>query len=239
MLEIRNVSIGYGSLQAVWDVSLEVQDKELVTIVGSNGAGKSTIMKAISGLIEIWDGSILFEGKRLDGLLPNKIVTYGIAQVPEGRHLFPEMTVYENLIMGGYQKSIRSLKEDSLSTVYRYFPKLSEMRNRVAGTLSGGEQQMLAIGRGLMARPKLLILDEPSLGLAPKIVAELFDIIQKVNQTGVTILLVEQNVRYSLKIADRGYILESGKLVMSGSGEELLNNEEIKKSYLGGKSLTK
>lgn len=234
MLNIRDVSIAYGSLQAVWGATFDIQEKELVALVGSNGSGKSSILKAISGLLKPTSGTIIFLGERIDGLPPNRIVSLGILHVPEGRRLFPEMTVLENLELGAYSKEIRGMRHQSLANVYQYFPVLEKMRGRLAGTLSGGEQQMLAIGRGLMARPKLIMFDEPSLGLAPQLVKQLFEIIQKVKDEGVPVLLVEQNVRYSLKLADRGYVLESGRIIMNGKGKELLEEERIKKAYLAG-----
>ncbi len=234
MFKVDDVSIAYGSLQAVWDATFDIQERELVTIVGSNGSGKSSILKTISGLMRPLKGSVIFRDHRIDELLPNKIVSLGIVQVPEGRRLFPEMTVLENLELGAYDKTVRDGKKKSLRLVFDYFPVLEGMSGRMAGTLSGGEQQMLAIGRGLMAKPKLLMLDEPSLGLAPMIVKEMFRIIQRLNQEGVPILLVEQNVRYSLRLANRAFVLESGRIIMSGKGEELLENEDIRKAYLAG-----
>lgn len=234
MFKVDDVSIAYGSLQAVWDATFDIQEKELVTILGSNGSGKSSLLRTISGLLRPKKGSVTFWDKRVDDLMPNEIVSLGIVHVPEGRHLFPEMTVLENLEMGAYDKTVRGGRKESLRVVFEYFPVLKNMSGRLAGTLSGGEQQMLAIGRGLMARPKLLMLDEPSLGLAPMIVKEMFKIIQRLNQEGVPILLVEQNVRYSLRLASRAYVLESGRIVMSGKGKDLLENEEIRKAYLAG-----
>jgi branched-chain amino acid transport system ATP-binding protein len=234
LLSLRNVSIAYGSLQAVWDATFEVQEKELVVIIGSNGSGKSSILKTISGLIEPQSGVITFLGESINGLLPNKITAVGIIHVPEGRRLFPEMTVLENLYLGAYCKESRIMRNESIATVYHYFPVLKKLSDRLAGTLSGGEQQMLAIGRGLMAKPKLMMLDEPSLGLAPLYVKEVFGIIQRINKEEVTVLLVEQNVRSSLKIAHRGYVLELGKIIMTGTGEELLADDSIKKAYLAG-----
>ena len=231
---MNSISIAYGSLQAVWDATFDIKEKELVAIVGSNGSGKSTILKSISGLLKPISGTITFQGKRIDGLLANRIVSAGIIHVPEGRRLFPEMTVQENLELGAYSKTTRVMREESIANVYKYFPVLEKMRSRLAGTLSGGEQQMLAIGRGLMARPKLLMLDEPSLGLAPLLVKELFEIIQRVNNEGVSVLLVEQNIRHSLKMAHRAYVLESGRITMTGKGKELLEDEKIKKAYLAG-----
>jgi branched-chain amino acid transport system ATP-binding protein len=234
LLDVKDVSIAYGSLQAVWNAEFDIGEKELVTIVGSNGSGKSTLLKAISGLLKPIGGTITFLGQRIDGMLPNKIVSVGLVHVPEGRHLFPEMTVQENLELGAYDKTVRDKRNESFSFVYQYFPILEKMGRRLAGTLSGGEQQMLAIGRGMMAKPKLLMLDEPSLGLAPMMVKELFEIIQRLSGEGVPILLVEQNVRYSLKLAHRGYVLESGRVIMSGKGKDLLENEDIMKAYLAG-----
>jgi branched-chain amino acid transport system ATP-binding protein len=234
LLNIKEISIAYGSLQAVWDATFDVNEKELVVIVGSNGSGKSTILKTISGLIRPQSGTITFLGKRVDGQLPNRVASLGIIHVPEGRRLFPEMTVQENLELGAYEKVVRRERNRSIALVHQYFPVLEKMKGRRAETLSGGEQQMLAIGRGLMSRPKLLMLDEPSLGLAPLLVKEVFEIIQRLNGEGVPILLVEQNVRYSLRLAHRGYVLESGRITMSGKGKELLEDEKIKKAYLAG-----
>ncbi len=232
MLSIEKLSVAYGNLQVVWDVSLNAKGKELVVLVGSNGAGKSTILRTISGLLHPLSGTVTFAEERIDHMLPDLIVALGITHVPEGRRLFPDMTVSENLDMGAYPKTIRKMRNESIVNVFRYFPILEKARDRLAGTLSGGEQQMLAIGRGLMSRPKLLMLDEPSLGLAPMIVVEVFDIIQKIHNEGVSILLVEQNVRHSLKLADQAYVLESGKIILTGEGKELLGNEQIKKAYL-------
>lgn len=234
MLNLNDISIAYGRLQAVWDATFDVQEEELVVIIGANGSGKSTILKTISGLIKPQSGTITFLGQRIDGLLPNRVAGAGIIHVPEGRRLFPEMTVLENLYLGAYCKVTRGVRNESIATVYKYFPVLEKMSSRLAGTLSGGEQQMLAIGRGLMAKPKLIMLDEPSLGLAPIMVKGVFDIVQRINREGVSVLLVEQNVRSSLKLAKRGYVLESGRITMSGPGKELLENENIKKAYLAG-----
>ena len=232
MLNIENISVSYGKMRAVWDVSFNIQEKELVVIVGSNGSGKSTILKTISGLLHPVSGLIKFLEERIDHMLPDRIVSKGITHVPEGRRLFPEMTVLENLEIGAYTRSVRRMRNQNIGNVFKYFPLLEKMKNRLAGTLSGGEQQMLAIGRGLMSRPKLLMLDEPSLGLAPMVVVELFEIIERIHGEGVAVLLVEQNVRHSLKLSDRGYVLESGKIVMTGRGVELLENGHIKKAYL-------
>jgi branched-chain amino acid transport system ATP-binding protein len=232
LLNIEGISVSYGKMEAVWDVSFDIQEKELVVIVGSNGSGKSTILRTISGLLHPVSGFVKFFGERIDHMLPGRIVSLGITHVPEGRRLFPEMTVLENLEIGAYARSVRRMRNQNIGNVFKYFPLLEKMKNRLAGTLSGGEQQMLAIGRGLMSRPKLLMLDEPSLGLAPMIVVELFEIIQKIHGEGVAVLLVEQNVRHSLKLSDRGYVLESGRIVMTGKGVELLENGHIKKAYL-------
>jgi len=232
LLNIENISVSYGKMRAVWDVSFNIQEKELVVIVGSNGSGKSTILKTISGLLHPVSGLIKFLEERIDHMLPDRIVSKGITHVPEGRRLFPEMTVLENLEIGAYTRSVRRMRNQNIGNVFKYFPLLEKMKNRLAGTLSGGEQQMLAIGRGLMSRPKLLMLDEPSLGLAPMVVVELFEIIERIHGEGVAVLLVEQNVRHSLKLSDRGYVLESGKIVMTGRGVELLENGHIKKAYL-------
>jgi branched-chain amino acid transport system ATP-binding protein len=232
LLSIEKLSVAYGNLQTVWDITFNAQEEELVVLIGSNGAGKSTILKTISGLLHPLSGTISFIGQRIDRMLPDRIVSLGITHVPEGRRLFPEMTVLENLEMGAYPRVMRRIKNETITSVFKYFPILEKMKGRLAGTLSGGEQQMLAIGRGLMSKPKLLMLDEPSLGLAPMIVVEVFDIIQKIHGEGVSILLVEQNIRHSLKLADRGYVLDSGKIIMTGEGKELLGNEQIKKAYL-------
>ena len=233
MLEVNNLNVFYGDLQALWDVSFEVKDGEVVVIAGSNGAGKTTILKTISGLLHPKSGNINFLEKRIDKDSPHKIVSSGIAHIPEGKHLFPYMTVLENLEIGSYNLRARKKKDESIEWVYQLFPILKERKNQLAGTLSGGERQMLAVGRGLMSRPKLLMLDEPSLGLAPKLVLTVFDIVKKINEEGVTILLVEQNVRRALEIADRAYILETGKITIEGKGKKLLTNKYVKKAFLG------
>lgn len=233
MLKVDNIDVSYGELQVLYDVSLEVNEKELVAVVGSNGAGKTTLMKAISGLLHPTKGSIIFLGNRIDKLSPYKVVSLGISLVPEGRQLFPEMSVQENLELGAYQKRAREKLKDSLEWVYQLFPILKERKSQSAGTLSGGEQQMLAIGRALMSRPKLLMLDEPSLGLMPIFVKTTFKAVEKLKDEGVTILLVEQNVRQALELADRGYVLENGRIVLSNTGKKLLSDERVKKAYLG------
>ncbi|MEM3462566.1 MAG: ABC transporter ATP-binding protein [Candidatus Bathyarchaeia archaeon] len=233
MLSVKNIDVFHGDVQAIWDVSLRVEAGEIVSIVGSNGAGKSTLLNTISGFLRPKRGDIEFLGQRIQGLPPFKIVELGISQVPEGRHLFPYMTVLENLEMGAYTKAAREKREESLERVFSIFPILEDRQKQLAGSLSGGEQQMLAIARGLMSRPKLLMLDEPSLGLAPKLVAQLFDVISKIREEGVSILLVEQNVYHSISMADRSYVLENGRMALEGSKEELLRNEHVKKAYLG------
>jgi branched-chain amino acid transport system ATP-binding protein len=234
VLKLQAVDIYYGDIQALWQVSLHVGEGELVAVVGSNGAGKSTILKAISGLIRPRSGSVEFEGKRIDGLGPDRIVRAGISMVPEGRELFPRMSVRENLELGAaYIQGARARAARSLEHVHELFPVLAQRAGQLAGTLSGGEQQMVAIGRALMARPRLLIMDEPSLGLAPLMVEEVFRAALRVNREGVTVILVEQNVRQSLRFAHRGYVLENGRIVMEGTGKELSENRHVKEAYLG------
>jgi len=233
MLQVREIDIYYGDIEAVREVSLHVDKGEIVSIVGSNGAGKTTTLGALSGLIPIRSGEINFLGERIDGLSPHKIVEKGLVQIPEGRLLFPEMTVLENLEAGAYAKKFRKYVGERLEEVYGFFPRLKERRHQLAGSLSGGEQQMLAIGRGLMAMPELLMLDEPSLGLAPKLVRELFEIVRKIHERGTSILLVEQNVFHALSISDRAYVIENGRVVLEGKGEELLKNKDVEKAYLG------
>ena len=233
MLKVNNINVFYGDLQALWDVSFKVKKGEVVVIAGSNGAGKTTILKTVSGLLHPKSGNINFLGKKIDKQSSHKIVDSGIAHIPEGKHLFPYMTVLENLEIGAYNNRAREKKDETIEWVYQLFPILKERKNQLAGTLSGGERQMLAVGRGLMSRPKLLMLDEPSLGLAPKLVLTVFDIIKKINKEGVTILLVEQNVRRALEIADRAYILETGKITIKGTGKKLLASKYVKKAFLG------
>jgi len=233
MLRVQKIDIYYGDIEAVREVSLHVGKGEIVSIVGSNGAGKTTTLSALSGLIPIRSGEINFRGERIDGLSPHKIVERGLVQIPEGRLLFPEMTVLENLEAGAYAKKFRQYVHERLEEVFGFFPRLKERRHQLAGSLSGGEQQMLAIGRGLMAMPELLMLDEPSLGLAPKLVQELFDIVRKIHERGTSILLVEQNVFHALSISDRAYVIENGRVTLEGKGEELLKNKDVEKAYLG------
>jgi len=234
VLKLQAIDIYYGNIQALWEISLHVEEGELVAIVGSNGAGKSTILKTISGLIRPRNGSVEFEGKRIDGLAPDQIVRSGISMIPEGRELFPGMSVRENLDLGAaYISNGRAQAARSLENVHELFPVLAQRARQLAGTLSGGEQQMVAIGRALMARPKLLIMDEPSLGLAPLMVEEVFRAARTVNREGVTVILVEQNVRQSLKFAHRGYVLENGRIAMEGTGKGLSENRHVKEAYLG------
>ncbi|MVX64591.1 ATP-binding cassette domain-containing protein [Clostridium chromiireducens] len=233
MIKIDNLVVSYGGIEALKGVSLEVPSGKIVTLVGANGAGKSTTLKSIVGLVKPKSGSIDYEGTDLTKLNTELMVKKGIALVPEGRKVFADLTVLENLKIGAYSRTDKSGIAEDLEKVYSLFPRLKERTWQTAGTLSGGEQQMLAIGRALMSRPKLIMMDEPSLGLAPIIVKELFGIIKKINEDGMTVLLIEQNANAALKIADIGYIMETGKITLSGSGQELLNNDEIKKAYLG------
>jgi branched-chain amino acid transport system ATP-binding protein len=233
MLSVEGLNVFYGLAQALWNVSLQVNRGEIVSIIGSNGAGKSTTLKTIAGLLRPKSGSIKFDGSELSRTPPHKIIEKGIALVPEGRWLFPVMTVQENLELGAYTKEARRHLRDRFEEVFNLFPILKERRKQLAGTLSGGEQQMLAIARALMSRPKLLMLDEPSLGLAPSIVRKVFEVIERINEGGVAILLVEQNVHHALNISDRGYVLENGRIALSGRSDELLENEHVKKAYLG------
>ncbi|MFQ9627369.1 MAG: ABC transporter ATP-binding protein [Enterococcus avium] len=233
MLKIENLSVHYGMIQAVRDVSFEVNQGEIVSLIGANGAGKTTILRTISGLNQPSKGTITFEGAPIQKKAPRKIVAQGISQVPEGRHVFPGLTVLENLEMGAYLRKDGEISQD-YEHVYEKFPILKERLNQDASTLSGGEQQMLAMGRALMSKPRLLLLDEPSMGLAPIFIQEIFNIIQEIQKQGTTVLLIEQNAKMALSIADRGYVLETGKVVLSGTGQELLESEEVKKAYLGG-----
>jgi branched-chain amino acid transport system ATP-binding protein len=233
MLDVKNIDVYYGDAQALWDVSFSVKQGEIVTLVGSNGAGKSTTLKAISGLVPPSSGEIRLEGNRIDRAPAHSIVEMGIAQIPEGRRLWPGLSVQENLELGAFVPAARAVRAETMEWVFQLFPLLRKRRSQIAGTLSGGEQQMLAIGRGLLSRPKLLILDEPSLGLAPLLVDEVFETIQKINSEGMTILLVEQNVNVALAISNRGYVLETGRIVISGSGKELLADDHVKTAYLG------
>lgn len=233
MLEVAGISVFYGDLQVLWDVSFQVREKEIVVLVGANGAGKSTTLKTISGILRPRAGAVTFGGVRIDAAPPDQIVGMGVVQVPEARRLFREMTVEENLLMGSLLGEARKRRAQTLEWVFDLFPRLKERRKQPAGTLSGGEQQMAAIGRGLMALPRLLMLDEPSLGLAPILVQDVFAIVRRINREGVTVLLVEQNVRQTLAMCDRAYVLENGRVVLSGTGRELMANEHVKAAYLG------
>ena len=235
MLKIKDLHVSYGGIKALRGVDLEVPDGKIVTLIGANGAGKSTTLRTISGLVKAESGSITYDGKELLGLSINKILEQGIAQSPEGRRVFPNLTVLENLKIGAYLRKDRDGIEKDVRWIYELFPRLEERHWQPAGTLSGGEQQMLAVGRALMSRPKLLMMDEPSLGLAPLVVQGIFDIIRTINQQGVTVLLIEQNANMALKIADYAYVLETGNITKSGTGAELLADESIKEAYLGKK----
>lgn len=233
MLTIENLSVHYGVIQAVRDVSFHVEQGEIVSLIGANGAGKTTILRTISGLNRPSNGTITFEGQQIQKMVPQKIVASGLCQVPEGRHVFSGLTVQENLEMGAFLRKDSDLKND-YEMIFDRFPILKERKNQDASTLSGGEQQMLAMGRALMSKPRLLLLDEPSMGLAPIFIQEIFNIIQEINKQGTTVLLIEQNAKMALSIADRGYVLETGEVVLSGPGKDLLESEEVKKAYLGG-----
>jgi branched-chain amino acid transport system ATP-binding protein len=233
MLKVDRINVFHGKLQAIWDVSLQVGEHEFVTVIGPNGAGKTTLLMAISGVIKPSSGLIQFQSERLDGMLPHRICEKGVIQVPEGRKIFPLMKVSENLEMGAYLSGPRRCSKDSIERVYQLFPILKERRTQLAGTLSGGEQQMLALGRALMSQPKLLMLDEPSLGLSPKLAIEILNILKRLHEQGIAILLVSQEVLRSLKVTQRAYVLENGRVAAEGSGEELLQNEDIRRSYLG------
>ncbi len=234
MLTVKDLQVNYGYIKAVKGINFHIPEGKIVSILGANGAGKTSTLKALSGIVPISKGSIELEGKKIDGKQAFEIVKQGIIHCPEGRKIFPQFTVEENLKVGSYVLSDNNEVKDNFTKVYEYFPRLKERKNQIAGTLSGGEQQMLAIGRGLMASPKLFILDEPSLGLAPIIVKEIFQIIKEINKQGVTVLLVEQNAFQTLKIADYVYVLETGNIVLEGTAEVIKNDESVKKSYLGG-----
>jgi len=233
LLMVSNLDTFYGGFQALWNVSLEVKPKEIVALIGANGSGKSTLLDAISGLIRPAKGSIEFDGKTITNLNPFEIVALGISQVPEGRRVFPELSVLDNLILGSYNRAARSKKEQNFNMVYELFPLLGKRKNQLAKTLSGGEQQMLALGRGLMSNPKLMLLDEMSLGLAPVVINNVYEALREIRERGITILLVEQNVRRSLDEADRAYIMEAGHIVLSGNAADLREEEEVKRAYFG------
>ncbi|MGN1141739.1 MAG: ABC transporter ATP-binding protein [Oliverpabstia sp.] len=233
MLEIKDLEVYYGVIQAIKGISFEVNKGEVIALIGANGAGKTTILHTITGLLSPKKGSVIYEGTDITKTPAHKIVSLGMAHVPEGRRVFADLSVYENLKMGAYTRKDRNEVEETLERVYARFPRLKERKNQMAGTLSGGEQQMLAMGRALMSKPKIILMDEPSMGLSPILVNEIFDIIQEVSKSGTTVLLVEQNAKKALSIADRAYVLETGKIVLEGKAEDLLNDDSIKKAYLG------
>ncbi len=234
MLELRNVNAAYGNIQVLHNIDLEIHTGEIITLIGANGAGKSTTLMAISGIVPVRSGKILFEGNNINKLPPEKLVAMGISQVPEGRHIFPDLTVMENLDMGAFLRNDTQGVKDDLDYVFSLFPILADRKNQDGGTLSGGEQQMLAMSRALMARPKLLLLDEPSMGLAPLVIKQIFEIVKKINKEhNTTIFLVEQNANQALHVADRGYVIENGVITISDSSENLLENQDIQKAYLG------
>ena len=233
MLEIKDIEVYYGMIQAIKGISFEVNEGEVIALIGANGAGKTTTLHTITGLLSPKKGSVIVEGKDITKVPAHKIVSLGIAHVPEGRRVFAELTVYENLKMGAYTRKDKDEIEKTLEMVYKRFPRLEERKNQLAGTLSGGEQQMLAMGRALMSHPKIIVMDEPSMGLSPILVNEIFDIIQEVSKGGTTVLLVEQNAKKALSIADRAYVLETGRIVLEGDAKVLMNDDSIKKAYLG------
>ena len=233
MLDIKNLSVSYGAIDAVKGISLHVDDGEIVSLIGANGAGKTTTLHTITGLVPAKSGSIVFNGQDLLKTKANRIVTLGMAHVPEGRHVFTRMSVQENLEMGAYSLKDTSHVAEDLDKVYTYFPRLKERRRQLAGTLSGGEQQMVAMGRAMMSRPNTILMDEPSMGLSPKLVKEIFRIIEKLHDEGITVLLVEQNAKMALSIADRAYVLETGRITMEGKASDLLHDEKVRKAYLG------
>jgi branched-chain amino acid transport system ATP-binding protein len=233
MLEVKDLQVYYGVIQAIKNVSFRVEEGEIIALIGANGAGKTTILHTITGLISPKQGEILYNGFDLKKTPAHKIVSMGLAHVPEGRRVFSQLTVYENLLMGAYTRSDKNEIEDTLQHVYKRFPRLEERKNQMAGTLSGGEQQMLAMGRALMSKPSIILMDEPSMGLSPILVEEVFDIIKSINKSGTTVLLVEQNAKKALSIAHRAYVLETGNIVLEGDAKDLMNNESVKKAYLG------
>ncbi len=233
MLEIKDIEVFYGVIQAIKGISFEVNEGEVIALIGANGAGKTTILHTITGLLSPKKGSVIFEGKDITKVPAHKIVSLGMAHVPEGRRVFAELSVYQNLRMGAYTRKDKAEIAQTLEMVYKRFPRLEERKNQLAGTLSGGEQQMLAMGRALMSHPKIIVMDEPSMGLSPILVNEIFDIIQEVSAGGTTVLLVEQNAKKALSIADRAYVLETGRIVLEGNAKELMNDDSIKKAYLG------
>lgn len=233
MLEVKNLEVYYGMIQAIKGISFEVNEGEVIALIGANGAGKTTTLQTISGMLKPTAGEILFEGTDIVKVPGHKIVSMGMAHVPEGRRVFAELSVYENLKMGAYTRKDKAEIAESFERVYKSFPRLKERKNQMAGTLSGGEQQMLAMGRALMSKPKLILMDEPSMGLSPIFVEEIFNIVREISASGTTVLIVEQNAKKALAIADRAYVLETGNIVLSGDAKEMMNNDEIKKAYLG------
>ena len=233
MLEIRDLEVNYGAINAIKKISFDVNEGEVIALIGANGAGKTTTLHTITGLLKAKSGSVKFEGKELTKMPPHKIVEMGMAHVPEGRRIFQQLSVFKNLDLGAYTRKDKQEYAKNLEMVYEKFPRLEERKSQIAGTLSGGEQQMLAMGRALMSRPKLLLLDEPSMGLAPLLIKEIFNIIVDINKSGTTVLLVEQNAKKALEVADRAYVLETGKIVLSGDAKDLMNDEAVKKAYLG------
>ncbi len=233
MLEVKNLQVYYGVIQAIKDVSFTVNEGEVIALIGANGAGKTTILHTITGLISAKSGEVLYEGTDLQKIPAHKIVSLGIAHVPEGRHVFAQLSVYENLLMGAFTRKDKAEIEESIQSIYQRFPRLKERKNQMAGTLSGGEQQMLAMGRALMSKPKIVLMDEPSMGLSPILVGEIFDIIKSISKSGTTVLLVEQNAKKALSIADRAYVLETGRIVLTDDAKKLMDNEQVKKAYLG------
>lgn len=233
LLEIKDLEVNYGVIKAIKGVSFDVNEGEIIALIGANGAGKTTILHTITGLIQAKKGSIVFDGKELTKTPPHKIVSMGMAHVPEGRRIFQQLSVLENLKLGAYTRKDKSEIASTLKMVYERFPRLEERKNQVAGTLSGGEQQMLAMGRALMSKPRIILMDEPSMGLSPLLVSEIFDIIKVINESGTTVLLVEQNAKKALSIADRAYVLETGKITLSGDAKDLINDESVRKAYLG------
>ena len=233
MLEVRDLEVNYGSINAIKKISFDVNEGEVIALIGANGAGKTTTLHTITGLLKARSGSVMFEGKELLKTPPHEIVEMGMAHVPEGRRIFQQLTVYKNLTLGAFTRKDKGAIDETLKMVYSKFPRLEERKKQVAGTLSGGEQQMLAMGRALMSKPKIVLMDEPSMGLSPLFVAEVFKIIEEIRAGGTTVLLVEQNAKKALEIADRAYVLETGKIVLSGDAKELMNNDSVKKAYLG------
>lgn len=234
LLEVKDLHVSYGVIEAIKGITFEVNEGEIVTLIGANGAGKTTTMQSIMGLIHPKSGSVTYNGTSIAGMPTHQIMRLGMTQVPEGRRVFSELTVYENLLMGAYIERNREKVKKDIEEIYTYFPRLGERRNQIAGTLSGGEQQMLAMGRAMMSHPRLLMLDEPSMGLSPLLVDQVFDMIRQFHKNGTTILLVEQNAGKSLAISDRAYVLEIGQIVLSGTGRELMESEDVRKAYLGG-----